>query len=63
MVNVTLSKKIEISKGHNVTISAMVYNLPDQYQRDLDLGVYRDAGYVYGPRLPRSFRIGLKYGF
>lgn len=30
-------------------------NLTDEYQDDLDQGPDRDAGYVYGPRYPRSF--------
>lgn len=30
-------------------------NVSDEYQDDLDQGPDRDAGYVYGPRFPRSW--------
>ncbi len=32
-------------------------NLTDDYQQDLDQGPDRDSGYVYGPRLPRSWYV------
>jgi len=63
VLNLTLSKKIGFVKGSGITLSVSVYNLLDQYQDDLDRGMYRDAGYVYGPRFPRTFRLGLKYNF
>jgi len=63
VLNLTLSKKIGFTTGHSVTLTAAVYNLLDQFQEDLDRGIYRDAGYIYGPRFPRTFRLGLKYNF
>jgi outer membrane receptor for ferrienterochelin and colicins len=63
VLNLTLSKKIGFIKGHSITFTATVYNLLDQFQDDLDRGIYRDAGYIYGPRFPRTFRLGLKYNF
>lgn len=32
-----------------------MFNVLNSYQRDFDKGVYRDAGYIYGPGMPRSF--------
>lgn len=34
-------------------------NITDEYQNDLDQGADRDAGYVYGPRFPRSYYLSL----
>ncbi len=38
-------------------------NILNSFQDDLDKGAERDAGYVYGPRVPRTFVVGLKAGF
>lgn len=40
-----------------------IKNILNAYQKDLDEGAGRDAGYVYGPRLPRTVYGGLKGGF
>ena len=36
-------------------------NVFDQFQKDLDKGMMRDAGYIYGPLLPRTIFFGIKY--
>jgi outer membrane receptor for ferrienterochelin and colicins len=41
-------------------IFAGIKNILNEYQEDLDKGYARDAGYVYGPALPRTFYLGLK---
>ena len=46
-------------RGIVVTISMGAYNILNDFQRDFDYGLYRDAGYVYGPLVPRRFIIGL----
>jgi outer membrane receptor for ferrienterochelin and colicins len=38
-------------------------NLTNAYQEDLDQGPRRDAGYVYGPRVPRSVSLGMRVEF
>ncbi|MFH2042200.1 MAG: hypothetical protein ABIJ35_06725 [Acidobacteriota bacterium] len=40
-----------------------VFNLFNAYQSDLDLGINRDAGYVYGPSKPRSLYLGFEFSF
>ncbi|MFR9497004.1 MAG: TonB-dependent receptor [Rikenellaceae bacterium] len=40
-----------------------VKNIFNQYQNDFDQGPDRDAGYVYGPMMPRSFNCGVKFMF
>lgn len=44
----------------NLELSAGVKNIFNSYQKDLDFGPLKDAGYVYGPALPRMFFAGLK---
>jgi outer membrane receptor for ferrienterochelin and colicins len=39
-----------------------VQNIFNSYQEDFDIGINRDAGYVYGPLRPRTFFMGLKFG-
>lgn len=40
-----------------------VKNITDEYQEDLDQGPDRDAGYVYGPRMPRAIYLSAKAEF
>lgn len=40
-----------------------VQNIFEAFQRDFDRGAERDAGYVYGPMLPRSYFVGLRLKF
>ncbi len=37
-----------------------VQNVFNSFQRDLDTGVDRDAGYIYGPMRPRTFLLSLR---
>jgi outer membrane receptor for ferrienterochelin and colicins len=46
--------------GIAMQLTGGVKNIFNSYQQDLDKGALRDAGYVYGPSLPRSFFVGLK---
>jgi outer membrane receptor for ferrienterochelin and colicins len=46
-----------------LTLTAAGRNLTNSYQRDFDRGPLRDAGYVYGPRLPRSFALSARVEF
>lgn len=36
-------------------------NIFNQYQRDFDTGKYRDSNFIYGPALPRTIYIGIKF--
>lgn len=46
-----------------LSISLGAKNLTDEYQDDIDQGKDRDAGYLYGPRFPRSLFASIKYNF
>lgn len=47
--------------GIAMQVSGGAKNIFNNYQQDLDKGALRDAGYIYGPSLPRSFFVGLKF--
>jgi len=49
--------------GNELTATVGCKNLTDEYQDDLDQGPDRDAGYVYGPRYPRTFYVSAKFAF
>jgi outer membrane receptor for ferrienterochelin and colicins len=49
--------------GTRLRLSLGGRNITDAYQGDLDQGANRDAGYVYGPRFPRSFYLSLALSF
>jgi len=59
-VNFRLAYELLISKGTKALVSTGVQNILNSYQSDFDKGEFRDAGFVYGPSLPRSIFIGLK---
>ena len=40
-------------------IAVGVKNMLDQFQPDIDQGMNRDASYIYGPSLPRTYFISL----
>ncbi|NPD84725.1 TonB-dependent receptor [Lentimicrobium sp. L6] len=59
-IGVKLAYTFKLSGQTNLELSGGVKNIFNSYQDDFDTGVYRDAGYVYGPGLPRTYFIGLK---
>ncbi|MEM7480373.1 MAG: TonB-dependent receptor [Acidobacteriota bacterium] len=59
-LDVNLSRDFEIA-GRTLTLTAGAKNLTDEYQEDLDRGPDRDSNYVYGPRLPRTYQVGLRW--
>jgi outer membrane receptor for ferrienterochelin and colicins len=50
---------IPLYKHYTLEINAGVKNLLDHFQQDLDKGMDRDAGYIYGPATPRTFFAGV----
>ncbi|MEM1178064.1 MAG: TonB-dependent receptor [Acidobacteriota bacterium] len=47
----------------DLTVSLGARNVTDEYQDDLDQGPDRDSNYVHGPRLPRTYHVGLSWDF
>lgn len=52
------SSLASVYKHYCLELNVGVKNVLDQYQKDLDRGVERDAGYIYGPSLPRTYFAG-----
>lgn len=59
-MNIKLAYDIPLFNTTTFQINAGVQNIFDSYQSDFDQGPDRDAGYIYGPGIPRSFYIGCK---
>jgi outer membrane receptor for ferrienterochelin and colicins len=57
--DVKLCYDIPLYKHYTLEINAGVKNILDHFQRDLDKGMDRDAGFVYGPAAPRTFFAGV----
>ncbi len=62
-LGIRLAYDIPLKSDLNLEISGGVKNIFDQFQPDLDAGLDKDAGYIYGPVLPRSFFVGVKFSF
>lgn len=56
-----LAYNFRLSKSVNLELNCGVKNIFDSYQKDLDRGPLKDAGYVYGPALPRMYFVGVKF--
>ena len=53
----------KLYKSVTLQVNAGVQNIFDAYQDDFDQGPNRDAGYIYGPGVPRSFFVGCKISY
>ncbi len=58
-----LAYNFKISDLFNLELHAGMKNILDHYQSDLETGELKDAGYVYGPSLPRTVFFGAKIAF
>ena len=61
-LNLKFEKHWDVSDLFMVTLSGGVRNLFNSYQDDFDRGATRDSEYIYGPGLPRTVFVGLKFG-
>ena len=57
--DIKLCYDIPLYKHYTLEINAGVKNILDQFQSDLDKGMDRDAGFIYGPATPRIFFAGV----
>ena len=60
-INFKTTYDFKINKTTVIQFNAGMQNILNSYQTDFDLGETRDAGYIYGPSLPRSYFAGLKF--
>lgn len=56
-----LSYNFRLTKQLRLELNAGVKNLFDSFQKDLDFGQNKDAAYIYGPAVPRTYFIGVKF--
>ena len=61
-LDLVASYKIPLNSHLFGTLTAGIYNITNDFQNDFDSGVFRDAGYVYGPLIPRRFLLGFTIG-
>ena len=62
-MHIKLAYDFPIFKSVTLQVKAGVQNSFDSYQDDFDQGANRDAGYIYGPSLPRSYFVGCKISY
>lgn len=60
-LNVKLSYNIDLKEKMVLQINGGMKNILNSYQKDFDKGELRDAGYIYGPSLPRTVFFGLSF--
>lgn len=58
-----LSVNLNIINDLKAKVSVGIKNITNAYQKDLDWGINRDPGYVYGPSQPRTFYLGIDTSF
>jgi outer membrane receptor for ferrienterochelin and colicins len=60
--NIKISYNIKLKDEYRLQLFCGAQNIFNSYQRDFDTGMFRDAGYVYGPNRPRTVFFGVKMG-
>ena len=58
-LGIKLSYDIHLYKHYCLEVNGGVKNVLNHYQQDIDQGELRDADYIYGPSLPRTYFIGI----
>ena len=56
-----LSYNFQLTNTIGLEINGGVKNFLDSYQDDIDRGAFRDSVYIFGPMMPRTFFLGLKF--
>lgn len=60
--NIKFSYTIKMKDEYRLQLFCGMQNIFNSYQNDFDIGMFRDAGYVYGPNRPRTIFFGAKMG-
>ena len=60
-MGIKLAYEIPLYRLYSLEINAGVKNIFNSFQQDIDKGIDRDAGYIYGPALPRTYFFGLNF--
>lgn len=59
-INLKLNYTFQLNDHIKMQVNGGVQNIFNSFQKDLDKGEFRDAGYFYGPTQPRTYFIGIK---
>lgn len=59
-LNVKLNYSFVLNDHIKLQLNGGVQNIFNSFQKDLDKGEFRDAGYFYGPTQPRTYFIGIR---
>ncbi len=60
-LSLRVSYDFNITRSTKMQVSLAAKNIFDQFQSDLDYGINKDSKYFYGPALPRSYFVGIKF--
>ncbi len=60
--DITIGYKHEMGSGYYIKPYFAAKNILNSFQKDFDEGPERDAEYIYGPRNPRMFLLGIRGG-
>ena len=61
--NLRLSYSVALFRDVEMELSGGLKNIFNAYPDDFVTGAERDSGYVYGPLMPRSWFLGVKFRF
>lgn len=59
-LNLKLNYTFVLKDHIKMQVNGGVQNIFNSFQKDLDKGKFRDAGYFYGPTQPRTYFVGIK---
>ena len=59
-LNLKLNYSFVLKDHIKMQVNGGVQNIFNSFQKDLDKGEFRDAGYFYGPTQPRTYFVGIK---
>ena len=62
-LDASISKSFPFGSDSRVVLTFGGKNLTNFYQDDLDRGLYRDSGYLWGPRFPRNLYVSTSVEF
>lgn len=62
-INLKIAFDIPVNGQAKIQLNGGIQNIFNSYQKDFDKGELRDAAYIYGPSLPRTYFAGIKFSF
>ena len=62
VTDLLVSYHAHLTRETKIQFYVGIKNIFNQIQDDYDKGVFRDAGYIYGPLQPRTINLGIKLG-